>query len=112
MAGAACLNCVGNQLVLLQVGTLNYMSPEAILGGSNNIRGAPPMKVRHYSIMLPISFVKLSCQRFASCKVHHDVSFWLHPTAVLSIVPLPARAHSLESVLYDRMVSQMMAEPL
>eukprot|EP00891_Asterochloris_glomerata_P001090 jgi/Astpho2/1090/e_gw1.00019.25.1_t len=28
-----------------QVGTLNYMSPEAILGGSNNIRGAPPMKV-------------------------------------------------------------------
>ncbi len=29
----------------LQVGTLNYMSPEAILGGTNNIRGAPPMKV-------------------------------------------------------------------
>ena len=28
-----------------QVGTLNYMSPEAILGGANNIRGAPPMKV-------------------------------------------------------------------
>ena len=28
-----------------QVGTLNYMSPEAILGGRNNIRGAPPMKV-------------------------------------------------------------------
>jgi serine/threonine-protein kinase TTK/MPS1 len=28
-----------------QVGTLNYMSPEAILGGSNNIRGGPPMKV-------------------------------------------------------------------
>eukprot|EP00873_Tetraselmis_striata_P044244 jgi/Tetstr1/464508/TSEL_009266.t1 len=28
-----------------QVGTLNYMSPEAILGGSNNIRGAPPMRV-------------------------------------------------------------------
>ncbi|KAL0032168.1 hypothetical protein WJX77_008646 [Trebouxia sp. C0004] len=28
-----------------QVGTLNYMSPEAILGGTNNIRGAPPMKV-------------------------------------------------------------------
>ncbi len=30
-----------------QVGTLNYMSPEAILGGSNNIRGGPPMKVPH-----------------------------------------------------------------
>lgn len=29
-----------------QVGTLNYMSPEAILGGQNNIRGGPPMKVR------------------------------------------------------------------
>lgn len=29
----------------LQVGTLNYMSPEAILGGSNNILGGPPMKV-------------------------------------------------------------------
>ena len=29
----------------MQVGTLNYMSPEAILGGTNNIRGAPPMKV-------------------------------------------------------------------
>ena len=29
-----------------QVGTLNYMSPEAILGGANNIRGGPPMKVR------------------------------------------------------------------
>lgn len=29
----------------IQVGTLNYMSPEAILGGTNNIRGAPPMKV-------------------------------------------------------------------
>eukprot|EP00887_Chlorella_sp_A99_P002275 scaffold10.g2275.t1 len=28
-----------------QVGTLNYMSPEAILGGNNNIRGGPPMKV-------------------------------------------------------------------
>lgn len=28
-----------------QVGTLNYMSPEAILGGHNNIRGGPPMKV-------------------------------------------------------------------
>jgi len=28
-----------------QVGTLNYMSPEAILGGNNNIRGAPPMRV-------------------------------------------------------------------
>lgn len=32
-------------LMLMQVGTLNYMSPEAILGGTNNIRGAPPMKV-------------------------------------------------------------------
>lgn len=29
-----------------QVGTLNYMSPEAILGGQQNIRGGPPMKVR------------------------------------------------------------------
>ena len=29
-----------------QVGTLNYMSPEAILGGTNNIRGGAPMKVR------------------------------------------------------------------
>ena len=28
-----------------QVGTLNYLSPEAILGGANNIRGGPPMKV-------------------------------------------------------------------
>ncbi|KAL6771913.1 hypothetical protein ACKKBG_A28265 [Auxenochlorella protothecoides x Auxenochlorella symbiontica] len=28
-----------------QVGTLNYMSPEAILGGQNNIKGGPPMKV-------------------------------------------------------------------
>ena len=28
-----------------QVGTLNYMSPEAILGGATNIRGGPPMKV-------------------------------------------------------------------
>lgn len=28
-----------------QVGTLNYMSPEAILGGANNIRGGPAMKV-------------------------------------------------------------------
>ena len=30
---------------MAQVGTLNYMSPEAILGGNNNIRGGPPMKV-------------------------------------------------------------------
>jgi serine/threonine-protein kinase TTK/MPS1 len=29
----------------VQVGTLNYMSPEAILGGSNNILGGPAMKV-------------------------------------------------------------------
>ncbi len=29
----------------MQVGTLNYMSPEAILGGATNIRGGPPMKV-------------------------------------------------------------------
>lgn len=29
-----------------QVGTLNYMSPEAILGGTNNIRGEAPMKAR------------------------------------------------------------------
>ena len=29
-----------------QVGTLNYMSPEAILGGANNILGAAPMKAR------------------------------------------------------------------
>lgn len=28
-----------------KVGTLNYMSPEAILGGATNIRGGPPMKV-------------------------------------------------------------------
>ena len=27
------------------MGTLNYMSPEAILGGATNIRGGPPMKV-------------------------------------------------------------------
>jgi serine/threonine-protein kinase TTK/MPS1 len=27
------------------VGTLNYMSPEAILGGPNNILGGPAMKV-------------------------------------------------------------------
>ena len=33
----------------MQVGTLNYMSPEAILGGTNNIRGAPPMKVHDLS---------------------------------------------------------------
>lgn len=32
-----------------QVGTLNYMSPEAILGGANNIRGGPPMKVSRAS---------------------------------------------------------------
>ena len=32
-----------------QVGTLNYMSPEAILGGQNNIRGGPPMKVRGWA---------------------------------------------------------------
>ena len=31
-----------------QVGTLNYMSPEAILGGANNIRGGPPMKVQGF----------------------------------------------------------------
>ena len=31
--------------IIAQVGTLNYMSPEAILGGATNIRGAPPMKV-------------------------------------------------------------------
>jgi len=30
----------------VQVGTLNYMSPEAILGGTNNIRGGAPMKAR------------------------------------------------------------------
>jgi serine/threonine protein kinase len=30
---------------MTQVGTLNYMSPEAILGGSNNILGGPAMKV-------------------------------------------------------------------
>lgn len=29
----------------MQVGTLNFMSPEAILGGTNNILGGPPMKV-------------------------------------------------------------------
>ena len=32
-------------MTALQVGTLNYMSPEAILGGSNNIRGSEPMRV-------------------------------------------------------------------
>ncbi len=31
--------------LVVQVGTLNYMSPEAILGGATNIRGGPPMKV-------------------------------------------------------------------
>lgn len=40
-----CCCCLASGNVLLQVGTLNYMSPEAILGGTNNIRGAPPMKV-------------------------------------------------------------------
>jgi serine/threonine-protein kinase TTK/MPS1 len=29
----------------VQVGTLNYMSPEAILGGSTNILGGPAMRV-------------------------------------------------------------------
>lgn len=33
------------QVPCAQVGTLNYMSPEAILGGATNIRGGPPMKV-------------------------------------------------------------------
>lgn len=28
-----------------QVGTLNYMSPEAILGGTSNILGGPAMRV-------------------------------------------------------------------
>ena len=32
-------------LCAAQVGTLNFMSPEAILGGTNNILGGPPMKV-------------------------------------------------------------------
>ena len=42
-----------------QVGTLNYMSPEAILGGATNIRGGPPMKVPP--------------QRYpASASMHHD----------------------------------------
>ena len=36
-----------------QVGTLNYMSPEAILGGQNNIRGCGPMKVHLFSMAWP-----------------------------------------------------------
>lgn len=45
-----------------QVGTLNYMAPEAILGGSSNIRGAPPMKVSsppllpELHVILPAAF--------------------------------------------------------
>ena len=35
-----------------QVGTLNYMSPEAILGGTNNIRGGAPMKARLNPILM------------------------------------------------------------
>lgn len=38
----------------MQVGTLNYMSPEAILGGSNNIRGGPPMKVLRLHLSLTV----------------------------------------------------------
>jgi hypothetical protein len=40
---------IKNHSCMSQVGTLNYMSPEAILGGATNIRGGPPMKVRHQS---------------------------------------------------------------
>ena len=43
----------------MQVGTLNYMSPEAILGGTTNIRGGPPMKVPP-SDHLPMSTLLLS----------------------------------------------------
>lgn len=32
-------------LLVVQVGTLNYMSPEAIQGGSQNPLGGPPLKV-------------------------------------------------------------------
>ena len=45
----------------MQVGTLNYMSPEAILGGTNNIRGAPPMKV--YDLSSPSALaLSIACQ--------------------------------------------------
>ena len=37
-------------LSMVQVGTLNYMSPEAILGGATNIRGGPPMKVKYSTV--------------------------------------------------------------
>ncbi len=48
-----------------QVGTLNYMSPEAILGGQNNIRGCGPMKV-----LLSHSDV-LSAQEAIYCTLIH-----------------------------------------
>lgn len=70
--------------MLMQVGTLNYMSPEAILGGTNNIRGAPPMKVCHLSapsaLTGPHQLAMLSCWplplRVVSCyaDVHQPIS--------------------------------------
>ena len=52
--------------MLLQVGTLNYMSPEAILGGSNNIRGAPPMKVRLHGVALRITVCQALMAAFST----------------------------------------------
>lgn len=55
-----------NSSFLFQVGTLNYMSPEAILGGTNNIRGAPPMKVLDRPAPSALT-ASISCQRMPFC---------------------------------------------
>ena len=51
-------------ILVLQVGTLNYMSPEAILGGATNIRGGPPMKVRRQSGNSGIGAKAVTCKEF------------------------------------------------
>ena len=49
------LNVVSMARACLQVGTLNYMSPEAIIGGSQNCRGGAPLKVRPWAIVKRVS---------------------------------------------------------
>ena len=53
-----------------QVGTLNYMSPEAILGGANNIRGGPPMKVQMIFRLLWFTMP----HPLTSCENHADIN--------------------------------------
>lgn len=95
---------------MFQVGTLNYMSPEAIQGGSNNPLGGAPLKVRRQSDIWSLgcilyqvcaqlreylfAFLVATCRCFPFSHFHSSLSTcWDLLSAIGPLGPTVPRCH-------------------